>query len=385
MKMSELMICFVLLICVCGVLYAQPNVWINELHYDNQGGDVNEFVEVAVPDDFSDWDKIRLCLYNGANGELYDSHHTLDEFVRGSTSGSHILFYLLIDGIQNGAPDGLCLDYDGAVIQFLSYEGIFTAVEGPASGLTSTDIGVQEDGSTSMQGSIGLVGDGDSYADFEWHELTATRGTPNHDQSLPVELLSFNAEWQKESVLLSWRTASECNNLGFYIERGDTIQGFRRRSDFIPAAGTTSEMQSYSWRDTRIVIGHSYQYQLVQQDQDGKQTTLNRVTIHAGSPAKGTAAPKRPFAVLSCYPNPFNPETVVSVQLTEAADHAELSVYNLLAQRVVTLRRGALPAGESRFLWDGKDATGRCVPAGLYVCRFHALNRMISYKLLKTQ
>ena len=50
-------------------------------------------------------------------------------------------------GIQNGSPDGLALvDAGGAVVEFLSYEGSFTATSGNANGLVSVDIGVSEPG-----------------------------------------------------------------------------------------------------------------------------------------------------------------------------------------------------------------------------------------------
>jgi hypothetical protein len=46
---------------------------------------------------------------------------------------------------KNGSPDGIALvNPSGKVIQFLSYEGSFTATNGPALGMTSTDIGVSE-------------------------------------------------------------------------------------------------------------------------------------------------------------------------------------------------------------------------------------------------
>src|SRR5699024_8204785 len=53
------------------------------------------------------------------------------------------------NGVQNGEPDGLALvDASGEVVEFLSYEGQFEAADGPAEGMTSTDIGVAETSST---------------------------------------------------------------------------------------------------------------------------------------------------------------------------------------------------------------------------------------------
>ena len=49
------------------------------------------------------------------------------------------------NGIQNGSPDGLALvDGAGHVVEFLSYEGSFVGLGGPADALTATDIGVAE-------------------------------------------------------------------------------------------------------------------------------------------------------------------------------------------------------------------------------------------------
>jgi len=51
----------------------------------------------------------------------------------------------VVEAAEHVRPDGLALvDNHGVVIEFLSYEGVFAATNGPATGLTSTDIGVRE-------------------------------------------------------------------------------------------------------------------------------------------------------------------------------------------------------------------------------------------------
>ncbi len=89
-----------------------------------------------------------------------------------------------VNGIQNGEPDGLALvKPDDTVVLFLSYEGVITAVDGPANGLTSTDIGVAEGGSTPVGYSLQLSGAGDSYADFTWQAPAASSpGAVNNNQ-----------------------------------------------------------------------------------------------------------------------------------------------------------------------------------------------------------
>ena len=68
-----------------------------------------------------------------------------------------------------------------------------------------------------------------------------------------------------------------------------------------------------------------------------------------------------------------------------AASRAELTVYDLLGQPVVTLVRGPLPPGEHLVRWDGRDEAGRKLASGLYVYRLDAGSRALMRKLLLVQ
>ncbi len=104
--------------------------------------------------------------------------------------------------------------------QFLSYEGTIDGIEGPANGLTSSDIGVEESGATLSTSSLGLTGSGTQYSDFTWTTfVNATPGSPNTTQALPVELSSFSAIQLNDGIKLNWTTATEIQNYGFDIER----------------------------------------------------------------------------------------------------------------------------------------------------------------------
>jgi hypothetical protein len=140
-------------------------VFVNELHYDNCGGDRNEAVEVAGPaeTDLSGW---RLVLYNGSDGADYFTHE-LSGLVPDQGDGfGTVLIGLPTANLQNGSPDGLALvDADGRVVQFLSYEGRFRTASSPAAGMDSTDIGVAEPGGTPEGHSLQLAGEGRVYRD----------------------------------------------------------------------------------------------------------------------------------------------------------------------------------------------------------------------------
>ncbi len=166
------------------------NAWINEIHYDNYLGDVDETVEVVIENAGSyTLSDFQIDLYNGSATVLtvYNTK-TLDAFTTGNTVNNFTIYYFVYptNGIQNGAPDGLCLSYQGTVItgQFLSYEGTFTAADGPASGMTSTDIGVSESSSTPVGFSLQLSGAGTVYSSFTWlPPALATSGALNTGQT----------------------------------------------------------------------------------------------------------------------------------------------------------------------------------------------------------
>lgn len=157
-------------------------VFINELHYDNTGADVGEFIEVAGPagTDLTGW---TVVPYNGSTGATYTPQAALTGTL-GDDTGTGFGFLSVPLVLQNGAPDGVALvDAGGGLVQFLSYEGTMTAAGGPADGLPSTDIVVVENGAGPVGESLQLTGTGDTYADFTWAPSAAeTPGAANRDQ-----------------------------------------------------------------------------------------------------------------------------------------------------------------------------------------------------------
>ncbi|MCF7913340.1 MAG: DUF1565 domain-containing protein [Candidatus Cloacimonetes bacterium] len=81
------------------------------------------------------------------------------------------------------------------------------------------------------------------------------------------------------------------------------------------------------------------------------------------------------------YPNPFNPETQIVFDLTEAGK-VNLSVYNLKGQLVKELSDEILPAGENRFIWDGRNEKGRKVSSGVYLLRMKNRERILNKKII---
>jgi hypothetical protein len=82
------------------------------------------------------------------------------------------------------------------------------------------------------------------------------------------------------------------------------------------------------------------------------------------------------IASLQNYPNPFNASTTIEFNLPEAA-HVDLSVYNILGQKVTTLMDGRKAAGNHTITWDAGDE-----PSGVYLARLQSSRDSKSVKMI---
>jgi hypothetical protein len=85
------------------------------------------------------------------------------------------------------------------------------------------------------------------------------------------------------------------------------------------------------------------------------------------------------FSLPQNHPNPFNTSTTIEFSLPEAA-HVELSVYNILGQKVAVLFDGQKQAGKHAVTWDAAVA-----PSGVYFARLKcgSFSETINMLLLK--
>ena len=178
------------------------HIWVNEIHYDNTGADVGEFIEIGIrtPNgsgfQASDY---AVELYNGNGGAAYLTSGILDtgaisdpiSVTEGGETEVVTLYTLDIAGIQNGAPDGFAIVNltNSTVVDNLlySYEGTFTATDGLATGLTSVALAADEGVFIDAGGSVGASGDGfgaDQFgpASFAAFPTTASPGEVNEGQ-----------------------------------------------------------------------------------------------------------------------------------------------------------------------------------------------------------
>jgi len=95
---------------------------------------------------------------------------------------------------------------------------------------------------------------------------------------LPVSLVSFNAKKQVKSSVLSWTTATEINNKGFYVQHStDAINWVNIY--FVPSKNSNSNANiNYSYTDENPNKNINY-YRLKQVDFNGKETISKIVNL----------------------------------------------------------------------------------------------------------
>jgi len=173
-----------------------PTVWFNEFHYDNEGEDTDEMIEIVLKNsllyDLSDFE---IILYNGGDGLEYATH-ALNTFTKGSTIGDFTFYYKLIGGIQNGPTDGFAIAYQNILVEgsFISYEGTFSAKDGPAKDSLSLGLEIDQAILDIAGSTLQLTGNGVIFSDFIWSKALATHGKINEGQTLGNFVDSYNIQ-----------------------------------------------------------------------------------------------------------------------------------------------------------------------------------------------
>lgn len=86
--------------------------------------------------------------------------------------------------------------------------------------------------------------------------------------------------------------------------------------------------------------------------------------------AAGADLPTAPIAA-TAVPNPFNPSVTIRWS-APAGSRTTVSVHDLAGRLVTDLYRGDATGSDAEVVWNGRDASGQAVAAGVYLCRITA-------------
>lgn len=139
---------------------------------------------------------------------------------------------------------------------------------------------------------------------------------------LPVELIDFNAEAEKNKVNLEWTTASERNSDYFTIERTTDGENFEIIGT-VKAAGNSSTIKHYHFTDFAPIAGISY-YRLSQTDFDGQSESFEIKSVDVKPTNR---------IITNVFPNPTQ-EARVNVLIQQTDQLVEVRLYSLLGQLI---------------------------------------------------
>jgi len=206
---------------------------------------------------------------------------------------------------------------------------------------------------------------------------TLTSGiNPNsgyEDNTLPVELSTFTAQYLAGKPLLYWTTQSETDNMGWFVYRNqvEDFTSATKVSGMIEGHGTTTQAQSYVYED---VIAHPqvddvYYYWLESIDYSGTIHHFDKVamiTIPDINNPNPNITPPQVYDLISS-PNPFTETTNIKFMLTQTA-FVDVAIYNVKGALVKSFATQHVTAEDEVSLqWDGKDAQGKSLSSGIYL------------------
>ncbi len=186
---------------------------------------------------------------------------------------------------------------------------------------------------------------------------------------LPVELASFTGSFKDNHVVLNWFTKTEVNNHGFEVERkiDNSESSSWKNIGFVEGSGTSNSQKNYSFEDKNINNG-TYEYRLKQIDNNGqfKYSSTAKVLINS--------IPKV-YALNQNFPNPFNPSTKISYQISKS-EFVSLKVYDILGNEVSTLVNEKKSPGNYEINFDASSLS-----SGVYFYQIKAGNFVQTKKM----
>ncbi len=215
-------------------------------------------------------------------------------------------------------------------------------------------------------GDIAFKGNPDGTVDVFVLSTNNGLGAYKTTSAVPVELGTFSASVNGQSVNLNWSTITETNNAGFAVERKSQGGEFTQIA-FVEGVGNSTEVNKYSYTDNDVEIG-TYTYRLKQIDLDGQYNYSNEIEVEVNSP--------KSFVLEQNYPNPFNPSTIIRYSVPKDG-MITLSVFNLLGEKVATLVNGMVKAGSYEVSFDAS-----ALAAGIYLYKLESADFSNTRKMM---
>jgi hypothetical protein len=401
---------------------ARPNLIINEIHYHPIEGEIYEFVEVINAGNSA----INLNGYQVSGDISYyfpDDIITSGEFfilAKNSTiyqGGNYKVYQWDLGNLIDGYGSIMLSDNEEELIDFVNYDNQLwwpREADGSGPSLELHHPSLENMASDSWRGSYapggtpGKSNNSVAVSGVYINEFLASNSSIISDESgefddwlelynesdLPVNIggLYLTDDLQDPcKYQIPWNSAdtTTVSPGGFLLvwSDGQPEQGLLHTNFKLSQGGEQIGLVQVLESDTVFLDSLTFSEQLTDVSSgrypDGSSTWQFFITPTPGDSNRIISSiPQKPnlpktFSLSQNYPNPFNPLTTIKYQLPILSG-VELSIYNILGQKVATLVFGKQPAGYYQVEWD---ASGYA--SGIYFYRLSAESKAQS--MVKTK
>src|SRR5574341_405438 len=204
-----------------------------------------------------------------------------------------------------------------------------------------------------------------------WHTLGTLAPRANADKASLVLGSADIPLGEQFRVKISWTLDYQADWLGFYLPTEQTWyqEDLGLQSAVHSTKGDISaKMATADGNSTKLVPGESINLKFPVSSSKPEGMVRDFVFKSVGYYTRyDRASASGPFTykLQNNYPNPFNAQTEIQYALPEPSE-VNLSVYNIMGQKVRTLVEGRQSAGVYKVIWDGRNEKGETVASGVY-------------------
>ncbi|MBX7043256.1 MAG: T9SS type A sorting domain-containing protein [Ignavibacteria bacterium] len=191
------------------------------------------------------------------------------------------------------------------------------------------------------------------------------------NEVLPVELISFTSEVEKNDVTLKWSVSNEIDNAGFDIERRtvtDNSNAGWQKAGYVAGKGNYNGLTDYTFEDKGLPSGR-FSYRLKQIDFNG-----NYINYELGGTVS-IGVPDR-FRLEQNYPNPFNPKTTIDYEVPYNSS-VTIKLFDLSGREIRSVVNELKSAGYYSVTLESSE-----LASGVYMYVMNAGNFVDSRKMI---
>ncbi|MCD4796721.1 MAG: agmatine deiminase family protein [Candidatus Cloacimonetes bacterium] len=206
---------------------------------------------------------------------------------------------------------------------------------------------------------------------------------PQAPAELIVDPASFDIEMNPDEILTEYMELKNIGDiiLNYSISLSDPVDWMSLDPMSGSIAGSDSVNVEITF-DSSDLIPDEYTCNII--ITDDREETIVPVTLTVAVSSAKEELLLNTTQILSIYPNPFNPSTIIKFSTTEHTENTELIIYNIKGQKVKTLSTSPSRSLETRsVVWNGTDENNKPVSSGIYFAVLNVNNHGSDYTSVK--